>query len=88
MLTLNYLFNNKSAHLICKKFIFIINGYNLNKNLLINQNQICLLKIMAGNINNFTATIYKYYEPGVRIVENNFFFKLQYFGSFLSQSLT
>jgi hypothetical protein len=37
---------------------------------------------MAGNINNFTATIYKYYEPGVRIVENNFFFKLQYFGSF------
>ena len=25
---------------------------------------------MAGNINNFTATIYKYYEPGVRIVEN------------------
>jgi hypothetical protein len=25
---------------------------------------------MTGNINNFTATIYKYYEPGVRIVEN------------------
>jgi hypothetical protein len=33
MLTLNYLFNNKSAHLFCKIFIIIVSKYNLNKKL-------------------------------------------------------